>query len=188
MGRTKSSSGCGCDCGYNPIPLPNFPPELAINGFQYSALKGSFFIAVTPEITGGTMQAVGLLNPVGSNVNLAIALSKVSNYTTNPISLEFYLNSNITPSQFTSVYGNSTNLNYNYPSKGVLLYAQGITPSGSATTTNIIPPYGTIPMLEDGVFILPPGTNYFMYINTLVTGSTLDSIVSFSWAEFPLYR
>lgn len=155
----------------------------------YKSLQGIYFIGQTPSLfISNTSNAwAALVNPINSEKNLFFNVFTISNFSSNIITAQLWLNTNPpgNPSTSSSVSPTNTAL-YPQPSPEVLLqYVQstnGVPSGGVNIYDRIVPSNTTVVSEEDGKIIIPPGGNALLFLKSS-TNEPINAIVAFGWWE-----
>lgn len=155
----------------------------------YQSLQGKYFIGQTPTLLvgNGSNAWAALSNPPDSHKNLFFNVFTISNFSSNIISAELWLNTVLSKDLASSSLISPANTAFapKPDHKVQLLYVQstGETPSGGVNIFDrIVPPYTTLASEEDGKIIIPPAGNVLLFLKSSCH-ETINAIVAYGWWE-----
>ncbi|MCQ6265590.1 DUF6143 family protein [Fictibacillus sp. WQ 8-8] len=154
--------------------------------------KANNFLGITETLSvcpcpPGENVWAALVNPEGSGVDLALQRITISNMTCSPINAQIYfkptlpfngrMSGNVTPADLSKT-----------PSarpKGQIQF--GSLPNspvnGVLAASRIIPPYKSITVDLDGLWVIASRTNVMVFLTSTCDDSSLKSTVAFEWEE-----
>lgn len=167
------------------------PPQqvVDITNPLYQSLQGKYFVGQTPllYVNNGSNAWAALINPINSYKKLFFNVFTVSNFSSNIITAELWLNTNPpgNPATSTLISPTNTALAPQPDHKVLLQYVQSTdkTPCGGVNVFDrIVPPYTTLVSEEDGKIIIPPGGNVLLLLKSSSI-EAINAIVAFGWWE-----
>lgn len=172
------------ECQTKPLPqMVNIPNTL------YKSMQGKYFIGQSQTLLAGNGSNTwaALINPYDSHRNLFFNVFTVSNFSSDILTAELWLNTNPpdNPATSVSVSPADTTIKPKPENKARLRYVQATEgfPSGGVNIFDrIVPPKSTLASEEDGKIIVPPGGNVLLFIKAPSKEIT-NSIVAFGWWE-----
>ena len=175
-------------CFYAP-PTKPLQQVVDIPNPLFQSLQGKYFIGQTPTlfVSNSSNAWAALSNPPNSYKNLFFNVFTISNFSSNVISAELWLNTNLAgdSAASSSISPANTAFTPKPDHKIQLLYVQstGETPSGGVNIFDrIVPPYATLASEEDGKIIIPPGGNVLLFLKSSCH-ETINAIVAYGWWE-----
>ena len=175
-------------CAYKPSLKP---PLQAVNipNPLYKSLQGKYFIGQTPTlfVNNNCNAWAALVNPENSRRTLFFNVFTVSNFSSNIIVAELWLNTNPPgkPCVSSLISPTDTALCPQPEHRVLLQYVKstGEEPHcGVNILDRIVPPNTTLVSEEDGKIIIPPGGNVLLFLKSSDVETT-DAIVAFGWWE-----
>lgn len=171
------------------LPAKPLQQVVDITNPLYQSLQGKYFIGQTPTLIvgNGSNAWAALNNPRDSHKNLFFNVFTISNFSSNIITAQLWLNAVISGDSASSSLISPTNtaITPKPKHKVELLYAQSTnkTPSGGVNIFDrIVPPYTTLVSEEDGKIIIPPGGNVLLFLKS--SGhEDINAIVAYGWWE-----
>ena len=171
------------------LPAKPLQQVVDITNPLYQSLQGKYFIGQTPTLFVGNNNHAwaALSNPPDSHKNLFFNVFTISNFSSNTISAELWLNTVLSGDSASSSLISPANTAFTpKPDHKVqLLYVQstGETPSGGVNIFDrIVSPYTTLASEEDGKIIIPPGGNVLLFLKSSCH-ETINAIVAYGWWE-----
>ncbi len=174
--------------GYN-HELKPFQQVVDITNPFYQSLQGKYFIGQTPTlfVGNGSNAWAALVNPNSSHKNLFFNVFTVSNFSSNIITAELWLNTTPPgdPAASSSISPTNTAFLPKPDHKVLLQYVQstdGVPSGGVNILDRIVPPNTTLVSEEDGKIIIPPGGNVLLFLKSSGI-ETINAIVAYGWWE-----
>lgn len=167
------------------------PKEVVVlSDAVYHSYMGEYFLGQTEMITfGGAYNAWGgLINPVGSNVNMFLNAYTISNFSNQPLTAEGWLssvlpgeakvstdyaagNQSIIPPPMPRVKIQSANFVTKGPTGGTYTFVRRVEPNETLTKHDF-----------QGMYIIPPGSSFTLFF--LSPGKEkVQTRVAFGWWE-----
>ncbi|MEC2074105.1 DUF6143 family protein [Alkalihalophilus marmarensis] len=167
----------------------SFNKSVNIPNPLYQSLKGRYYVGQTEilRLQKGKHAWGGLFNPTRSDIDLFVNAFTITNYSSQPIVAEIWVNpklpgrpsiSNLvtpantarTPLEDPEVKIASADLVKGNPKKGVNAFKR------------IVPPMSTLASDEDGKYIFPPCGAFVLFLSTL-DGGPAEAELAFGWFE-----
>ena len=155
----------------------------------YKSLQGKYFIGRTPTLFLNHCRHAwaALVNPEDSCRTLFFNVFTVSNFSSNIITAQLWLNTNPpgNPSVSSLISPTDTALCPIPENRVLLQYEQstkGVPCGGVNIFDRIVPPNTTLVSEEDGKIIIPPGGNVLLFLKSSGMETT-HAIVAFGWWE-----
>ena len=163
---------------------------IVLSDAVYHSYLGEYFLGQTDMITfgGGYNAWGGLINPVGSNVNMFLNAYTISNFSNQPLTAEGWLssvlpgkakvstyyaagNQSIIPPPMPKVKIQSANFVSNIPTGGTYTFVRRVEPNETLTKHDF-----------QGMYIIPPGSSFTLFF--LSPGKEqVQTRVAFGWWE-----
>ena len=163
---------------------------IVLSDAVYHSYLGEYYLGQTDMITfgGGYNAWGGLINPVGSNVNMFLNAYTISNFSNQPLTAEGWLssvlpgkakvstyyaagNQSIIPPPMPKVKIQSANFVLNKPTGGTYTFVRRVEPDETLTKHDF-----------QGMYIIPPGSSFALFF--LSPGKEqVQTRVAFGWWE-----